>query len=126
MYASSLMLWHNIILDPQIAAAFCLGMLFSSGPDTAPPCRPCKHPLTQGCRRRRSPRSQVTYSDRFIPSRAASSRLNFSVFDRETATSEPQKPPEKDVRSIYDVLTSSQLLATAAAKPTPPRSAQQC
>jgi len=42
----------------------------------------------------------VTYSDRFIPSRAASSRLNFSVFDRETATSEVQKPPDKDVRSF--------------------------
>ena len=47
----------------------------------------------------RSPRVQVTYSDRFIPSRAASSRLNFSVFDRETATSEVQKPPDKDVRT---------------------------
>ena len=44
----------------------------------------------------------MTYSDRFIPSRAASSRLNFSVFDRETATSEIQKPPDKDVRSLPD------------------------
>ena len=51
----------------------------------------------------RSPRSQVTYSDRFIPSRAASSRLNFSVFDRETATSDIQKPPDKDVRSCFTI-----------------------
>ena len=42
----------------------------------------------------------MTYSDRFIPSRAASTRLNFSVFDRETAASEPQKPPDKDVRLL--------------------------
>ena len=58
-------------------------------------CMPTPTPQPLRCR---SPRSQVTYSDRFIPSRAASSRLNFSVFDRETATSEIQKPPDKDVR----------------------------
>lgn len=33
-----------------------------------------------------SPRARVTYSDRCIPSRATSSRLDFSVLDREIVT----------------------------------------
>lgn len=36
-------------------------------------------------------RNQVTYSDRFIPSRAAAARLDFSILDRELATSEVSK-----------------------------------
>jgi hypothetical protein len=39
-----------------------------------------------------SPKGRVTYSDRFIPSRAASSRLSFSLLDRESAASEPRAP----------------------------------
>ncbi len=52
----------------------------------------------------------MTYSDRFIPSRASSMRLNFSVFDRETAASEPQKPPDKDVRLTVKEPSCAQML----------------
>eukprot|EP00198_Chlamydomonas_reinhardtii_P008278 XP_001697615.1 activator and specificity factor for anaphase promoting complex [Chlamydomonas reinhardtii] len=38
-----------------------------------------------------SPKSRVTYSDRFIPSRAPTARLDFSILDREMATSEVSK-----------------------------------
>ena len=36
----------------------------------------------------RSPKPRVTYSDRFIPSRAVSARLDYSILDREAAASE--------------------------------------
>jgi hypothetical protein len=36
----------------------------------------------------RSPKPKITYSDRFIPSRAVSARLDYSILDRETAASE--------------------------------------
>jgi len=38
-----------------------------------------------------SPKSRVTYSDRFIPSRATNARLDFSVLDREVAAAEVNK-----------------------------------
>lgn len=38
-----------------------------------------------------SPRSRVTYSDRFIPVRASAARLDFSVLDREIAAAEVNK-----------------------------------
>ena len=36
----------------------------------------------------RSPKGQISYSDRFIPTRSATARLNFSIYDRDTAAAE--------------------------------------
>ncbi|KAI3430499.1 hypothetical protein D9Q98_005094 [Chlorella vulgaris] len=67
----------------------------------------------------RSPR--VTYSDRFIPSRATSSRLDFSILDRETAASEtPRRTVEKEESNgAYNMLLRSELLGCPAAPLSP-------
>ena len=47
-----------------------------------------------------SPKSRITFSDRFIPSRAAAARLDFSILDREIVTSEVSKhASEREVRA---------------------------
>jgi len=57
----------------------------------------------------------VTYSDRFIPSRAASARLNFSLLDREAAAAEPARGAEReDANPAYNLLLRSELLGGAA------------
>lgn len=61
----------------------------------------------------RSPRSnKVAYSDRFIPSRAASARLDYSVLEREAAASQtPKRATEKeDNTGAYNFLLRSELL----------------
>ncbi len=46
-----------------------------------------------------STKGRVTYSDRFIPSRAAAARLDFSILDREHVTSEVNKSAaDREVR----------------------------
>ncbi|KAK9803851.1 hypothetical protein WJX73_008551 [Symbiochloris irregularis] len=70
----------------------------------------------------RSPRSPVTYSDRFIPSRAAAARLNFSLLDRESVELEAMiKGPEReDSSAAYTALLRSELLDPGApASPGP-------
>lgn len=71
----------------------------------------------------RSPR--VTYSDRFIPSRAASSRLDFSILDREAAASEtPKRTAEKEESNgAYNMLLRSELLGCPAAPVSPEKGA---
>lgn len=68
---------------------------------------------------RRSPK--ITYSDRFIPSRAASSRLDFSILDREAAASEtPRRTAEKEESNgAYNMLLRSELLGCPAAPLSP-------
>ena len=57
----------------------------------------------------------MTYSDRFIPSRAASARLNFSLLDREAAAAEPARGAEReDSNPAYNLLLRSELLGAAA------------
>lgn len=58
----------------------------------------------------RSPR--ITYSDRFIPSRAVSARLDYSILDREAAASEtPRRTAEKEEgNGAYNMLLRSELL----------------
>ena len=98
----------------------CGGGWEQIGPDAPPPARlphsdwlPLPHP------HRRSPR--VTYSDRFIPSRAASSRLDFSILDREAAASEtPRRTVEKEESNgAYNMLLRSELLGCPAAPVSP-------
>ena len=63
----------------------------------------------------RSARTAVTYSDRFIPSRAASARLNFSLLDCEAAAAEPARGAEReDANPAYNLLLRSELLGPAA------------
>ena len=45
----------------------------------------CEHKVLLYCR---SPKAQISYSDRFIPTRSATARLNFSIYDRDTAAAE--------------------------------------
>ena len=48
------------------------------------------------------PKARITYSDRFIPSRAAAARLDFSILDREIVTSEVSKSAtEREVRATH-------------------------
>jgi hypothetical protein len=42
-----------------------------------------------------SPKSRVRYSDRFIPSRAATARLDFSALDREVVADQVNKSAEQ-------------------------------
>jgi cell division cycle 20-like protein 1 (cofactor of APC complex) len=61
------------------------------------------------------------YSDRFIPSRATSSRLDFSVLDRETAASEaPKRPAEREeANGAYNLLLRSELLGCPSLPSSP-------
>lgn len=56
--------------------------------------------------------SRLTYSDRFIPSRALSARLDYSILDRETAAAEaPRRAPEKEENNgAYNMLLKAELL----------------
>ena len=63
----------------------------------------------------------MTYSDRFIPSRAISARLDYSVLDREAAASEtPRRPAEKEESNgAYNMLLRSELLGCPSASLSP-------
>mmetsp|Transcript_11708 Transcript_11708/g.35139 ORF Transcript_11708/g.35139 Transcript_11708/m.35139 type:complete len:520 (+) Transcript_11708:546-2105(+) len=61
--------------------------------------------------RARSSREHVVYSDRFIPSRALSSRRSFNVLEREAATSESSHFAEReDSNPAYQQVLQSELL----------------
>jgi len=57
------------------------------------------------CPSRRSPK--ITYSDRFIPSRAASSRLDYSILDREAAASETPRCVRASVHGMLGSVASA-------------------
>eukprot|EP00887_Chlorella_sp_A99_P007257 scaffold2.g7257.t1 len=69
----------------------------------------------------RSPKSRVTYNDRFIPSRAVSSRLDYSILDREAAASEaPRRTAEREESNgAYNLLLRSELLGCPSAALSP-------
>ena len=73
----------------------------------------------------RSPGPKMTYSDRFIPSRAVSSRLNYSLLDREAAASEvPRKTADREESSnAYNMLLRSELLGVPMPINSPERQA---
>lgn len=60
----------------------------------------------------RSPRNRVTYSDRFVPSRAVSSRLDYSILEREVLASElGRRTTEKDDSTgAYNALLQREIL----------------
>lgn len=62
-----------------------------------------------------SPRSKIRYSDRFIPSRAATARLDFSVLDRELAAAEVNKTAqEREVRRQSLQSTAAAYMSTCS------------
>ena len=65
------------------------------------------------------------YSDRFIPSRAVSARLDFSVLDREAAASEaPRRTAEKEESNgAYNMLLRSELLGCPTGPLSPEKGA---
>ncbi|KAL6745963.1 activator and specificity factor for anaphase promoting complex [Haematococcus lacustris] len=79
----------------------------------------------------RSPHhSQLQYPtqhDRFIPSRAAASRLDFSILDREVVTADVSRvaPDREDINPAYNLLLRTELLGGAAPGPIPLDKAQQ-
>lgn len=82
------------------------------GGTTGDPQYPISHPSTASASPNPSPRNRIAYSDRFVPSRAFSSRLEFSVLERETAAAEPaRRPSDKDeATGAYNLLLRSELL----------------
>lgn len=63
-----------------------------------------------------SPRRSIVYSDRFIPSRATSSRLGFSLLDREMAASEnPGTADRDDANPAYRNMLRAALLGNGYA-----------
>lgn len=97
----------------------------TSGSGNLPPPEPQhqQHQALGGSSYRETPlRSpKITYSDRFIPSRATSSRLDFSILDREAAASEtPRRTAEKEESNgAYNMLLRSELLGCPAAPVSP-------
>ena len=72
-----------------------------------------------------SPRGRVAYSDRFIPTRAVSSRINYSLLERETLASDPgRKSAENkdDSSAAYNMLLRTELLGCPAGPPSPEKS----
>lgn len=64
-----------------------------------------------------SPKARVTYSDRFIPSRSAAARLDFSILDREIVASEVSKSATEREASTYpgrDLVQADHCEGTAA------------
>jgi hypothetical protein len=58
-----------------------------------------------------SPRRAIVYSDRYIPSRATSSRLDFSMLDRERdAHDSPIKQDREDANPAYKNMLRQTLL----------------
>lgn len=73
----------------------------------------------------RSPR-RLIYSDRFIPSRAASSRLDYSLLERETAAAEvPRKSncDREESNGAYSMLLRTELLGCPPFPSSPEKSA---
>lgn len=67
----------------------------------------------------RSPRQTVTYSDRYIPSRAMASRLNFSLLEREEVASEPRAPVDREVcNALFSAVASSFLVQYGNLQPS--------
>ena len=63
-----------------------------------------------------SPRRAIVYSDRYIPSRATSSRLDFSMLDRERVNNEsPVQPEREDANPAYRNMLRQTLLGCAFA-----------
>lgn len=67
-----------------------------------------------------SPRRAIVYSDRFIPSRATNSRLDFSVLDRERAAHEsPVQQEREDANPAYRNMLRQTLLGCVFYFPVP-------
>lgn len=69
-----------------------------------------------------SPRQKVAYSDRFIPTRSVTSRINYSLLERETLASDPiKKATDKDESSVaYNMLLRTELLGCPPTGPPSP------
>ncbi|KAL0050623.1 hypothetical protein WJX82_003688 [Trebouxia sp. C0006] len=68
----------------------------------------------------RSPKAQISYSDRFIPTRSATARLNFSIYDRDTAAAEvPSNSEFADGNGAYSQLLKSELLGIPSTSSSP-------
>lgn len=69
-----------------------------------------------------SPSKRVVYSDRFIPSRAESSHLNYSVLERDIAAAEVSKSAlsREDFNPAYNLLLQSELLGYKSSQPISP------
>ena len=68
-----------------------------------------------------SPRRAIVYSDRYIPSRATSSRLDFSMLDRERAANEsPVQAERDDANPAYRNMLRQTLLGCASFKDIAP------
>eukprot|EP00775_Hariotina_reticulata_P009334 gene9334-9498_t len=74
-----------------------------------------------------SPKSRVRYSDRFIPSRAATARLDFSALDREVVSDQVNKSTQEreDLNPAYNMLLRSELLGCQCPSPISPDKATQ-
>ncbi|WIA41163.1 hypothetical protein OEZ86_004780 [Tetradesmus obliquus] len=74
-----------------------------------------------------SPKSRVRYSDRFIPSRAATARLDFSALDREVVADQVNKSAQEreDLNPAYNMLLRSELLGCHCPSPISPDKATQ-
>ena len=70
-----------------------------------------------------SPRRAIVYSDRYIPSRATSSRLDFSMLDRERdAQKSPIQQEREDANPAYKNMLRQTLLGCGLARPRQLRS----
>ena len=60
----------------------------------------------------RSPRERITYSDRFIPSRAVSSRLDYSILEREMLAAEPRRAAadKEESSGAYNMMLRTEIL----------------
>lgn len=71
-------------------------------------------PFVSPVKQNKKQQQVVSYSDRFIPSRAGTSRLDFSVLEREDAASQTpnkyQQQEKDESNSVYGMLLKSQLL----------------
>lgn len=84
------------------------------GTPTASPIDTLRRSLESPCAVFASPRRSIVYSDRFIPSRATNSRLDFSVLDRERAAHEsPVQQEREDANHTYRNLLKQTLLGYA-------------
>eukprot|EP00891_Asterochloris_glomerata_P008369 jgi/Astpho2/8369/fgenesh1_pm.00122_%23_25_t len=79
-------------------------------------------PLWRSCSEVRSPKAQISYSDRFIPTRSATARLNFSVLDRDAAAEEAAAQPrerQEEASAAYGQLLRTELLGLPSAPNSP-------
>lgn len=89
------------------------------GTPTASPIDTLRRSLESPCAVFASPRRSIVYSDRFIPSRATNSRLDFSVLDRERAAHEsPVQQEREDANHAYRNMLRQTLLGSPVPSPT--------